>query len=216
MKHAPQHSLQHTVHTVHPAAPRLRLAHGLFLGFLTGSCLLSGEALALSDVETENRVQQSQATLQRFAGQLQGELREAMQRGGPVEAIQVCQQRAPEIAAELSLETGWTVRRTSLKLRNPANAPDEWERAALLDFDARQATGTPAPELIRHGTTSADGIQEFRYMRAIPTDPVCLTCHGDHPDAQIRHALERFYPDDQATGYQAGQIRGAFSIIQRM
>jgi hypothetical protein len=175
-------------------------------------------ALALpAHAETlEERVAASQAAVQTFASTLQGELMAAMQTGGPVAAISVCNQRAPEIAAEISEQTGWSVGRTSLKLRNSDNAPDEWERAVLEDFDARRAAGTPPAELSRHEVVKDGDQTVFRFMRAIPTAGVCLTCHGSELGGDIQHALERLYPNDQATGYAEGEIRGAFTIIQRM
>lgn len=59
-----------------------------------------------------------------FMSALKAELMKAMKAGGPANAIQVCKRMAPEIAAHKSRETGWRVARTSLKVRNPANAPD--------------------------------------------------------------------------------------------
>lgn len=164
----------------------------------------------------QDRVAASQAALQEFGARLQGELAEAMQTGGPVEAIRVCNQRAPEIAAEISAETGWSVGRTSLKLRNAANAPDEWERTVLEDFDSRRAAGTPAADLTHHEVIESDGESVFRFMRAIPTAGICLACHGTGQSGEIRHALETLYPDDAATGYSEGDLRGAFTVIQRM
>lgn len=164
----------------------------------------------------EERVTASQAAVQEFQSTLQGHLMAAMQEGGPTKAIEVCSQRAPEIAADLSRETGWSVGRTSLKLRNPENAPDEWERAVLEDFDARRAAGVPAAELSRFEIVEDGGQQVFRFMRAIPTAGLCLTCHGAEVGGDIRHALERLYPADQAIGYSEGDVRGAFTIIQRM
>jgi ketosteroid isomerase-like protein len=166
--------------------------------------------------DVSERAATSQAAIQGFASTLQGELVAAMQKGGPVEAISVCNQRAPEIAAAISEETGWSVGRTSLKLRNPENAPDEWERAVLEDFDARLAAGTPPSELTHQEVVTEGDESVFRFMRAIPTGGVCLTCHGSELGGDIQHALERLYPNDQATGYAEGQIRGAFTIIQRM
>ncbi len=164
----------------------------------------------------EERVAKSQAAIQTFASTLQGHLQTAMQDGGPTKAIEVCQQRAPAIAAEISDETGWSVGRTSLKLRNPENAPDEWERAVLEDFDAQRAAGVPAAELSRYEVVEDGDQTVFRFMRAIPTGGLCLTCHGSELSGDIKHALERLYPEDQATGYSTGDVRGAFSIIQRM
>jgi hypothetical protein len=164
----------------------------------------------------DERVAASQAAVQTFASTLQGELQAAMQEGGPTRAIEVCNQRAPEIAAQISSETGWSVGRTSLKLRNPDNAPDEWERAVLLDFDAQRAAGVPASELSRHEVVEEGDGKAFRFMRAIPTAGICLTCHGSELGGDIKHALERLYPADQATGFSEGDVRGAFTIIQRM
>jgi len=164
----------------------------------------------------DERVAASQAAIQDFAGSLQGHLMEAMQEGGPTEGISVCRQVAPQIAEDISAETGWSVGRTSLKLRNPDNAPDEWERAVLEHFEARRAAGEPASELVYHETVQEDGEEVFRFMRAIPTGGLCLTCHGSELGGDIQHALERLYPEDQAVGYSEGDVRGAFTIIQRM
>ncbi len=64
--------------------------------------------------------------------------------------------------------------------------------------------------------TEADGERYFRYMKAIGTQPVCLTCHGtsEQIPANVEEALATSYPFDQATGYSAGDIRGAVSIKQ--
>lgn len=177
--------------------------------------LLAGSSLATAD-DIEARVAASNTAIQSFGSALQTELLQAMQRGGPLEAIDVCHQRAPSIAAEIARETGWSVGRTSLKHRNPANAPDQWERTVLEGFDAALAEGRPPAQLQHHEVVEGPDGKEFRFMRAIPTAGLCLTCHGTDLSGEVTHALERLYPDDQATGYTEGQIRGAFTIIQRM
>jgi hypothetical protein len=53
-------------------------------------------------------------------------------------------------------------------------------------------------------------------MKAIPTAQLCLACHGENIDSITRTRLEKLYPDDQARGYKAGDIRGAFSISQAL
>ncbi|AHE97689.1 Tll0287-like domain-containing protein [Thioalkalivibrio paradoxus] len=180
---------------------------------LTLALFVATSAHAGQDID--DRIQASQSAIQSFAAALQGEMMAGMEAGGPVGAIDVCRERAPEIAAEISAETGWEVGRTSLKLRNPDNAPDEWERAILEDFDSRRAEGTPAAELHHHEIVEDGDEKTFRFMRAIPTAGLCLTCHGE-VGGDIQHALERLYPEDQATGYSEGDVRGAFTIIQRM
>ena len=62
--------------------------------------------------------------------------------------------------------------------------------------------------------SDADGTRMFRYMRAIPVGEVCLACHGDAAqiDPQLKAQLDASYPQDRATGYSLGQIRGALTV----
>ncbi|MBK6511624.1 MAG: DUF3365 domain-containing protein [Haliea sp.] len=53
---------------------------------------------------------------------------------------------------------------------------------------------------------------EFRYMKAIPTGDVCTGCHGTQIAAPLANALKERYPADRATGFVAGDLRGAFSV----
>jgi hypothetical protein len=156
----------------------------------------------------------SRATAKEFMQTLKQELQAGMQEGGPVNAISVCNLFAPGIANTYSVRNGWDVGRTSLKRRNPDNAPDAWERSVLESFEERKRAGEDPAKLEHYEVVRQDGVRELRYMKAIPTVPLCLACHGEHVDSITRTRLEKLYPDDQALGYKAGDIRGAFSISQ--
>ena len=156
----------------------------------------------------------SRATAKEFMQTLKQELQRGMQEGGPVNAISVCNLSAPGIANTYSVRKGWDVGRTSLKLRNPANAPDVWERSVLESFEERKGAGEDPAKMEHYEVVSQDGVKELRYMKAIPTAKLCLACHGENVDSITRTRLEKLYPDDQALGYKAGDIRGAFSISQ--
>ncbi|MBT8147882.1 MAG: DUF3365 domain-containing protein [Gammaproteobacteria bacterium] len=148
-----------------------------------------------------------------FVGTLLPTLQQALQNGGPANAIEVCSVQAPSIAATLSAETGWQVRRVSLKTRNSSLAtPDSWETAELEAFDRRQQAGEAGPGI----NTSAIVDGEFRYLQAQPVMPLCLNCHGDELSSEVTAALQQHYPDDLATGYSLGQIRGAISLQKRL
>ena len=147
--------------------------------------------------------------------QLGAELKKEIAAGGPAAAVKVCTKIAPELATRLSLQTGWRVTRVSLKVRNTLlGTPDSWEQQALKDFDTRAAAGEAAEKLEHSETVSEPGGKFFRYVKALPVQPLCLACHG--ADAQIddavRSSLAQNYPHDQATGYTLGQVRGAVSI----
>ncbi len=154
----------------------------------------------------------SRGLTQQFATELKGELTRAMQQGGPAVAIDVCRKRAPEIARRLSDESGARVGRTALKVRNPANAPDGLQRAVLEQFSTELASGKFSPPLEAAFEINRGGAVERRYMRAIPTEGVCLACHGETLAPAIATAIREAYPSDQATGFREGDLRGAFSV----
>jgi hypothetical protein len=53
-------------------------------------------------------------------------------------------------------------------------------------------------------------------MKAIPTAPLCLTCHGTAIEPRLQAELTALYPQDLATGYQAGELRGAFVALRKV
>ncbi|MBY0575937.1 MAG: DUF3365 domain-containing protein [Gallionellaceae bacterium] len=138
-------------------------------------------------------------------------LQEEINKSGPEGAISVCKEMAPKAAGEVSQQTGWKIKRVSLKARNESRAtPDAWEKAALEDFDKRAAAGEPPAQLEKGEKVD----NEYRYVKALPVQPLCLNCHGpaDQLGAAVKAALAQQYPNDRATGYAAGQIRGAISV----
>lgn len=164
--------------------------------------------------DSQDRVAASREAVKQFATSLKSELMQAMEAGGPVNAIDTCKLVAPAIAREVSSRRGWDVGRTSLRVRNPANAPDEWERRILEDFEASRRDGADPATLEHFEVVGAGEQRRFRYMKAIPTADLCLACHGSNLSPAVREALAREYPQDRATGFSAGDIRGAFTVTQ--
>jgi uncharacterized protein DUF3365 len=177
--------------------------------------LLIAAALSANPViadEYQEFTQQSQAAIKEFAGTLKEALVSSMKSSGPVEAINVCNKVAPTIASELSKKYGMEIARTSLKVRNPNNAPDHWEETVLNAFEQRKLEGETVKTLSLSEITTEDGSQEMRMMKAIPTGEVCLICHGSNIAEPIQASLDKLYPDDQATEFSLGDIRGAFTV----
>jgi len=141
-------------------------------------------------------------------------LDEEIKKGGPEGAIGVCREKAPAMAKAASEQSGWAIRRVSLKNRNPKAVPDAWEEAVLKDFDKRAAAGEKPTGLEKGEVVTVGGKQMYRYMRALPTQDLCLQCHGTpgrvSPAAQAK--LKELYPDDKAVGYAAAEIRGAITL----
>lgn len=158
---------------------------------------------------------EAHAITSRFQRDLGRKLKAALAEGGPVNAVSVCKDEAPAIAARLSRETGWQVRRVGTRVRNPQSGlPDAWEQAQLADFQRRLSAGEKPDTLSRFSTVVEPAGKHQRLITAITVAPMCLACHGDasaQPE-DLRAALQADYPHDAATDYQAGELRGAFSL----
>jgi hypothetical protein len=159
---------------------------------------------------------EARAAIAAFAGALQAELTSAMQAGGPLNAIEVCNERAPAIAANVSVEKGMNLSRVSLRNRNPDNAPNDWQSAVLQEFETRQAAGEDLGGLVWQDVAESNGQREYRFMKAIPTAPLCLGCHGESLAPAVAEKITELYPDDKATGFREGDIRGAFVVTRTL
>ena len=155
---------------------------------------------------------EAKAAIKELAVALKTELKGAMQAGGPVAAIGVCNTQAIPITQKVATEKGLQLSRVSLKNRQPANLPNEWQIAVLEGFEQQKAAGKDIGSLVWSETVNVDGNQEFRFMKAIPTDAICLNCHGTDLSPGVSRILADLYPEDRATGYREGDIRGAFVV----
>lgn len=187
-----------------------RIILGLCFVLLTMNCLGDQKF----DMETE--VATAKAAIMELGAALQSELKTAMQTGGPVVAIGVCNTQAMPITQKVAAEQGFRLSRVSLKNRNPANSPNEWQTAVLEDFQLKKSEGQDIGSLVWSEIVNVDGEQEFRLMKAIPTGAVCLGCHGTELSPEVSRVLTELYPTDRATGYSEGDIRGAFVATRKL
>ena len=164
----------------------------------------------------EAEITTANAAIKELAGALQAELKAAMQAGGPVAAIGICNTQAMPVTEGIATEKNMFLSRVSLKNRNPANAPNAWQTAVLEDFELQKTAGKDIGSLAWSETTSVDGQKEFRYMKAIPTGTVCLQCHGTGLSPEVSQTLAGLYPEDRATGFRESDIRGAFVVIREL
>jgi len=165
-------------------------------------------------ITLDERATNSRKVIKEFAGQLKGRLQEGMIEGGPVKAVTICKTEASDIAQKVSDKYGWEIGRTSLKTRNTNNGPDKWEKNVLENFEKRKEAGEDPTKLEHFEIVNRSGKQYFRYMKAIPTGGVCLSCHGEKLDSKLTTKLDTLYPNDQARGFTIGDLRGAFTITQ--
>jgi hypothetical protein len=180
--------------------------------WFTSSALLALACPAFAETALAPELKAKAAELvQAYAGKLKTALNSAIQAGGAEGALEVCNKQAPVIAAEISRDSGWSVARTSLKPRNAASAPDDYERKIMEGFEARIAKGEKAADLASAEIVEQNG-KVFRFVKAIPTGPVCVTCHGENVAPELKQKISALYPRDQATGYKEGDMRGVFTL----
>ena len=122
---------------------------------------------------------------------------------GPDKAIAACKIEAPRIAAALSVD-GVVLGRSSHRLRNPNNEAPDWVQP-VLDAYVAATDGLEARSI-----SLPDG--RAGYVEPILTQPLCLTCHGDVQDPSLAKRIEEDYPQDRATGFAAGELRGVFWV----
>jgi len=149
----------------------------------------------------QDQLQRAVAAQQEMAHAMMGELKAELESGGPAGAVVVCRDLAPMIAETISTDHGLVIGRTSQRLRNPTNTAPEWVSMVVDEgFDEQATFAGPAGEL---GVTLP-----------IRTAKPCLACHGpaDSLDDEVTTALAELYPEDQATGFAEGDLRGWFWI----
>jgi hypothetical protein len=136
-----------------------------------------------------------------------GELTAALKAGPPEKALHVCGEKAQEIGRTIQKEVGVSVRRVTLKTRNPLNTPDDYEREWL-----EKAAASDSPQEDAAVVKTADGGYELRYLRPLRIAKLCTQCHGEELSPAVRDAISSRYPSDRAVGYKPGDFRGAVSV----
>jgi hypothetical protein len=185
----------------------------IFLSVALSAVLSTGMAWAETPVEADPAVAYRSAVAD-FASGLQGELQAAMKEGGPLAAISVCNTKAGYIAEEYAAKYGWQMSRTSLKLRNPDNAPSDYARAILENWQAAFQAGDNPAALESLETIEIDGEKKQVFMKGIGIAAVCTTCHGGADIMpEVAEKITALYPEDQARDYKEGDLRGAFVIV---
>lgn len=155
--------------------------------------------LLVPAMATAGELEQGQAIAKEFKGELMQTLKAAIAEGGPVNGIAVCNTAAGPLADAVSQRHDVTLGRVGTRTRSPANAPEAWQSAALAAVE-----NNPQPQLLQ-----VDDRQ--LYAEPLFIQQPCLACHGE-PKAEVKAALDQYYPHDQATGYALGDLRGVLWI----
>lgn len=173
------------------------------------------EAICDGDSACAQQLAAAREVSKTLMGRLQQALQSSLGSGDVAGAIAACNQMAPAYTQQVSTERGWRVTRVSLKTRNPLlGTPDAWEQGILARFDDATARGVDPMTLEAAEIVTEPQGKRLRYMKALPVQAPCLTCHGPAAtlDPEIVATLRAQYPHDRATGYAVGDVRGALSV----
>ena len=184
-----------------------RLIYSILVLFIWPSFIFA----ASGDVQL---LKQARAQINVVAGELQLRISQVVQEQGAVNALDSCRLQMSGISDRLSTTSGWEIRRTAINVRNPNNIPDAWEKDVLKLFEQRLAEGVDLETFEFAKVVNLDGKRVFRYMKPITMKAFCTTCHGQDVAPVVAEAIIKKYPEDQAIGYQPGELRGAFSLLK--
>ena len=158
-----------------------------------------GQLETLSESQQEQRKLAIAAKEELFQSLL-GELTSSIQTNGVPKSIEICKTKAPELAKSVSHDQ-LRIGRTSFQLRNPKNVPPAW----AVSFVEERVKVEVNVELGDNG---------LGVLLPIRLKSTCLLCHGsaDSIMPEVATAIHSLYPDDKATGFSDGDLRGYFWI----
>lgn len=144
------------------------------------------------------------ATKKEFGKNLMG----AIQKEGTENALAFCNQQAIPLTDSMSVHFNATIKRVSDKNRNPNNKANKLELGYIEQFK----TEISAKKEVQPIVVETDDEVYFYYP--IPTNTMCLQCHGKLADLQpkVLKKIKTLYPNDLATGYGENEVRGIWSI----
>jgi hypothetical protein len=168
--------------------------------------------MVLSAADTAAALEQGGRLATAVAQGLVQRLQAELASGGAAGAVDFCSRTALALTDSLvaAEPAGTVVRRTTTRVRNPKNAPDTLEAAALAWFDSvRTTTGVLPPSFVQ-----AAGSNEIRFYRPLVVQQFCTGCHGapEQIDPAVLQLLAERYPADRATGYAEGDLRGVIRV----
>ncbi len=154
--------------------------------------------------------QQAKKISQEAFAALSGALQKAIAEGSVLNAIDLCKTQAGTLTRDLGRTHNVDVKRIAVRYRNPANAVNATEIQLFEDWSTQLSRGEEPAAVVLH----EDGNQIW-YGAIRIGSPLCLQCHGeegkDIAEATLAQ-LQSTYPEDRATGFAMGDLRGAWKI----
>lgn len=162
----------------------------------------------LSEKQKEMYVNEGKQISQKVAEKMLMEVGRNMKEGGVLQAAAFCNAHAPEITRQFEKDYNVTIKRTSNKIRNSNNEPNERENIIIQNYLSQNKENYQP--IIEKGK---DGSVQF-YAPILLQDK-CTVCHGEIGNTMSvsnDSIIKKLYPTDKATGFKTGDLRGIWSI----
>jgi len=142
--------------------------------------------------------------------QLGSKLKHELHTNGVLSALKFCNENAYVLTEEINLRQveGVSIKRISLKERNPANTPSQDEKEVLQSMQVLlDKKELPSYIIRKEGNT-------YKYYKPLVIKKqVCLKCHGNlSNNEELSSFLQENYPLDKAIGYKMNELRGAIVV----
>ena len=185
--------------------PSRLAAIALLLVALSPGCSKKSEPIPVAEVSEEMapRVALAEKALDELKATLGGRLKSGLA-NGVGDAVAGCSKDAGPLTQKVASKHGLALGRSSHRLRNPANGARPWVAQWL---QKNSAGGWKPGKTVVYDLGNKLGV-----LRPIPTADKCLLCHGSPAtlSAPIKAELAKSYPNDKATGFAVGDLRGVF------
>lgn len=186
----------------------LKILASLVLGISVVAVASAEEEEKKALIQETQNVEAAKKAASDVVDGLKGKLSEQMAKN-LVNSVEYCHDKAITLTKDFTASHPQVIeiKRTSLRIRNPSNAPDKLEKKMLEKWDKIAKAGKELPEYEFDKVSE----NEFRYYKPLKVATMCLTCHGQ-PAKDLSTTIKAKYPNDKALGYKEGDFRGLIRV----
>ena len=165
--------------------------------------------LIASSLFAQGYVQQANIATKDLLKTLGSNMKKEMKASGPLGALTFCNINAENLIQQVDDKYGkiLSIKRISLKPRNPKNKPSKDEKIILSSMQKMMQVGVKAKNVIQD---KGDTIVVYKPL--VIKKKACLICHGDMKNQKLANKIKSLYPKDKATHYKMGDLRGAIVV----
>ena len=188
----------------------MNITKSLVVVSLSATLLLAGQGHKKDDT-FKDVVKTGKESSKLLLKTLGSNMKKKMKAGGAMSALDFCSKEAYNLTEKVNkeLKKGVSIKRISLKYRNPANKPEADEMKVLKALTQLKSADVILPKQIVQKVNATT----YKYYKPLLINKkVCLKCHGDIQNKKLADAIAKKYPADKATHYKMGDLRGAVVV----